>query len=149
MVALFFRIGENATLMAASAGGAGPTSEGSRSGLAGPLGPDRPRLRSATIRRPRAIAPESAPIGEIACSSSSQVSEFSTPRHPGSAGQLTSGDGIVAEGRNLVLVLRTQDQPCANWLAVFERIETWCNASRRYSSIQILSLIDYPHPAAA
>jgi hypothetical protein len=43
MVALFFRIGENTTLMVASAGVAGPTSEGPRSGLAGPYsGPTDP-----------------------------------------------------------------------------------------------------------
>ena len=43
MVAIFFRIGENTTLMAASAGSADPTSEGLRSGLAGPYsGPTGP-----------------------------------------------------------------------------------------------------------
>jgi hypothetical protein len=43
MVALFFRIGENTNKMAASAGGAGPTNEGPRSGPAGPYsGPTGP-----------------------------------------------------------------------------------------------------------
>ena len=43
MVALFFRIGENTSIMAASAGSAGPTSEGPHSGLAGPYsGPTGP-----------------------------------------------------------------------------------------------------------
>ena len=43
MVALFFRIGENTNLMVAAAGGAGPTSEGPRSGVAGPYsGPTGP-----------------------------------------------------------------------------------------------------------
>ena len=36
MVAIFFRIGENTNLMAASAGVAGPTNEGPRSGVGGP-----------------------------------------------------------------------------------------------------------------
>jgi len=36
MVAIFFRIGENTNLMAASAGVAGPTNEGPRSGFGGP-----------------------------------------------------------------------------------------------------------------
>jgi Domain of unknown function (DUF4282) len=43
MVAIFFRIGENTTVMAASAGVAGPTSEGPRSGAGGPYsGPTGP-----------------------------------------------------------------------------------------------------------
>src|SRR5665647_1216187 len=37
MVAIFFRIGENTNLMAASAGSADPTSEGPRSGAGGPV----------------------------------------------------------------------------------------------------------------
>lgn len=43
MVALFFRIGENTSLMVAAAGSAGPTSQGPPSGLAGPYsGPTGP-----------------------------------------------------------------------------------------------------------
>jgi len=43
MVAIFFRIGENTNLMAASAGVAGPTNGGSHPGLAGPYsGPTGP-----------------------------------------------------------------------------------------------------------
>jgi len=43
IVALFFRIGENTNIMAASAGSAGPTNGGSHPGLAGPYsGPTGP-----------------------------------------------------------------------------------------------------------